>query len=45
MDGRRVVGPAPRKSIGAEVNWGVRFAGEGDARDFVAKVAQEVSPT
>lgn len=28
VDGRRVEGPRPRKSVGSEVNWGVRLANE-----------------
>lgn len=42
QDERVVALPAPRKSIGAEVNWGIRFQSEQDALDFVQALAGEV---
>ncbi|KAK9805394.1 hypothetical protein WJX73_010812 [Symbiochloris irregularis] len=42
LDGRLVEAPKPRKSIGAEVNWGVRFATENDAEVFLDGIAGEV---
>lgn len=42
LDERRVKPPGPRKSIGAEVNWGVRFASTEEAKTFVFRVAEEV---
>lgn len=32
-----------RRSVGAEVNWGVRFESEGDAAKFLQTVAEEVA--
>lgn len=42
QDARLVALPAPRKSIGAEVNWGVRFQSQQDALVFVEDLAGEV---
>ena len=39
LDMRVVEAPKPRKSIGAEVNWGVRFATDRDAEVFLDGVA------
>ena len=39
LDSRRVEAPKARKSIGAEVNWGVRFACDRDAEVFLDGVA------
>lgn len=41
LDGRLVEAPKPRKSIGAEVNWGVRFASDHDAEVFLDGIAGE----
>ncbi|KAL6766193.1 REV1 [Auxenochlorella protothecoides x Auxenochlorella symbiontica] len=42
IDTRRVAPPAVRKSLGAEVNWGVRFDSPQDATRFLGKLAEEV---
>lgn len=42
IDHRKVVTPAPRKSLGAEVNWGVRFETQEDADAFLKQLAEEV---
>jgi nucleotidyltransferase/DNA polymerase involved in DNA repair len=42
-DARRVEGPKPRRSVGAEVNWGVRFETSEDPEKFVASLAGEVA--
>lgn len=42
-DSRRVEGPKPRRSVGAEVNWGVRFETPEDPGKFVASLAVEVA--
>jgi DNA repair protein REV1 len=42
-DSRRVEGPKPRRSVGAEVNWGVRFETPEDPEKFVASLAMEVA--
>jgi hypothetical protein len=34
-DDRKVERPPPRKSVGAEVNWGVRFSADEDAHKFL----------
>ena len=34
--------PGPRKSVGAEVNYGIRFAAEQDATAFITELAGEV---
>lgn len=34
--------PGPRKSVGAEVNYGIRFAALADATKFIGELAQEV---
>lgn len=33
----------PRRSIGAECNWGIRFDGLEDAKAFLRQLSQEVS--
>lgn len=42
-DPRRVEPPKARKSVGAEVNWGVRFTNENDPKDFLKNIAEEVA--
>jgi len=42
-DARRVEGPKPRRSVGAEVNWGVRFETPEDPENFVKSLAVEVA--
>lgn len=39
LDQRQVEAPKARKSIGAEVNWGVRFQSNDDAEVFLDGVA------
>jgi impB/mucB/samB family C-terminal domain len=39
---RRVQPPPPRKSIGAELSWGIRFDGAEEAERFLDKLAEEV---
>ena len=34
--------PPPRKSVGAEVNWGIRFASPAEADTFLRSLAVEV---
>lgn len=44
-DERRVIpfrGGTERKSVGAEVNWGVRFDSDADAETFLMSIAQQV---
>ncbi|KAI5064723.1 hypothetical protein GOP47_0019418 [Adiantum capillus-veneris] len=43
IDNRQVVTHQERKSIGAEVNWGVRFETTSDAEHFLTKLCEEVS--
>mmetsp|Transcript_4773 Transcript_4773/g.17145 ORF Transcript_4773/g.17145 Transcript_4773/m.17145 type:complete len:1134 (+) Transcript_4773:58-3459(+) len=43
VDNRPIEPNAKRKSVGAEVNWGVRFRDERDALKFIEDVAVEVS--
>lgn len=38
-DARVVEPPQARKSVGAEINYGVRFNGEADAEIFVEQLA------
>ncbi|GFH09343.1 uncharacterized protein HaLaN_04458, partial [Haematococcus lacustris] len=42
-DDRQVEPPKARKSVGAEVNWGIRFDSYEDAEHFLAELAQEVA--
>eukprot|EP01036_Dinobryon_divergens_P036854 gene36854-48069_t len=42
VDDRALQPPAPQKSIGAEVNWGLRFHKMAAAEDFVLQLAVEV---
>ena len=42
-DARRVSIPSARKSIGAEVNWGVRFESNEDAQKFLKSIASQIS--
>ena len=42
-DSRRVEPPKPRQSVGAEVNWGVRFETPEDPANFLSSLAAEVS--
>lgn len=42
IDRRQVIPVAPRRSLGAEVNWGVRLDGQADAERFVLQLANEV---
>ncbi|KAL6765308.1 hypothetical protein V8C86DRAFT_2430773 [Haematococcus lacustris] len=42
-DDRQVEPPKARKSVGAEVNWGIRFDSYEDAERFLAELAQEVA--
>ena len=32
--------PGPRKSVGVEVNWGVRFASDGEAAEFLDELSE-----
>jgi nucleotidyltransferase/DNA polymerase involved in DNA repair len=41
-DSRMVEVPKGRKSVGAEVNWGIRFEKEKDPEDFLSNLAKEV---
>jgi nucleotidyltransferase/DNA polymerase involved in DNA repair len=41
-DLRVVQTPKPRKSLGAEVNWGIRFRNQQDADVFLLKLSGEV---
>ena len=41
-DHRVVQTPKPRKSLGAEVNWGIRFRNQQDADQFLLKLSGEV---
>lgn len=41
-DSRVVEVPKGRKSVGAEVNWGIRFEKEKDPEDFLGNLAKEV---
>lgn len=41
-DARLVALPKPRKSVGAEVNWGIRFSSVQDGVAFVTELAGEV---
>jgi DNA repair protein REV1 len=41
-DLRLVQPPKPRKSLGAEVNWGIRFRNQQDADVFLLKLSGEV---
>jgi DNA repair protein REV1 len=41
-DNRVVQTPKPRKSLGAEVNWGIRFRNQQDADTFLLKLSGEV---
>ncbi|MCO5607190.1 hypothetical protein L7F22_061383 [Adiantum nelumboides] len=43
IDIRQVITYQERKSIGAEVNWGVRFNSTSDAEHFLMKLCEEVS--
>ncbi|MCO5551215.1 hypothetical protein L7F22_004714 [Adiantum nelumboides] len=43
IDNRQVITYQERKSIGAEVNWGVRFSSTSDAEHFLTKLCEEVS--
>lgn len=43
LDDRPVEPPKARKSVGAEVNWGIRFTCEADAEKFLDELCQEVS--
>lgn len=42
-DSRKVEPPKGRKSVGAEVNWGVRFESEEDPGKFLATLSSEVT--
>lgn len=42
-DDRQVEPPKARKSVGAEINWGVRFESEKDPEEFLANLATEVA--
>lgn len=33
----------PRKMIGAECNWGIRFDDNSDARSFLSQLSEEIS--
>jgi hypothetical protein len=41
-DLRVVQTPKPRKSLGAEVNWGIRFRNQQDADQFLLRLSGEV---
>ncbi|KAF8057676.1 REV1 [Scenedesmus sp. PABB004] len=43
LDERRVEPPRARRSVGAEVNWGVRFAADADAQAFLKELCGEVA--
>ncbi len=43
VDARRVEPPGARRSLGAEVNWGVRFDQPEEPVEFVATLAREVA--
>jgi len=42
-DDRSVCPPAGRKSIGAEVNWGVRFQSKADTNKFLFSISKQIS--
>ena len=42
-DNRTVELPKARKSVGAEVNWGVRFTSDKDSEEFLVALATEVA--
>ena len=44
-DSRAVEPPKPRRSLGAEVNWGIRFRNQQEADAFLAELAGEVQHT
>ncbi|EFJ32197.1 hypothetical protein SELMODRAFT_407478 [Selaginella moellendorffii] len=43
IDHRKVQAPQEKKSIGAEVNWGVRFSTPADAQNFLVTLSEEVA--
>ncbi|XP_024543050.1 DNA repair protein REV1 isoform X2 [Selaginella moellendorffii] len=43
IDHRKVQAPQEKKSIGAEVNWGVRFSTLADAQNFLVTLSEEVA--
>lgn len=43
MDEREVEPMKLRRSVGAEVNWGIRFTSDADAEDFLDGIAGTIS--